>query len=91
MVNYTWKVPNEPEYAIRNTKPKHNITFNNADNVEIGTIDFKGSSLKFEGNAEESAIVFMNWVNKIFQARLKQEYDRGYKDGKDFTQNKTSG
>ena len=82
MTKYTWKLPNEPKYEIIYPKPNHNIKFNNADNVEVGTMDFNGGSLKFEGNAEESAIVFMNWINKIFQERLKEEYDRGYEDGK---------
>jgi hypothetical protein len=32
--------------------------------------------------ADLSAITFMDYVSKKFMARLKDEYDRGFKDGK---------
>lgn len=63
-------------------KSNHNITFTNADGHQVGTLDFNGPGLAFEGNAELSAIVFMDWVGKIFKARLEEEYARGLKDGK---------
>ena len=63
-------------------KPNHNITFNNAEGFEVGTLDFNGPGLSFEGVADESAIVFMDWISKVFQQRLKDEYDRGFADGK---------
>ena len=63
-------------------KPNHNITFHNAEGHEVGTLDFNGPGLSFEGVADESAIVFMDWISKIFQQRLKDEYDRGFTDGK---------
>jgi len=63
-------------------KPNHNITFHNAEGYEVGTMDFNGPGLSFEGVADESAIVFMNWISKVFQQRLKDEYDKGFKDGK---------
>jgi hypothetical protein len=63
-------------------KPNHNITFHNAEGHEVGSLDFNGPGLAFEGVAEMSAIVFMDWVSKKFQARLQEEYDKGYKDGK---------
>jgi hypothetical protein len=73
--------------------PKKNsrITFNNADGVEIGAMDFNGAHLAFEGNADESAIVFMDAIGTVFQYRLQLEYNKGYKAGKDFTQKKSSG
>jgi predicted alpha/beta hydrolase len=63
-------------------KANHNITFHNAEGHEVGTLDFNGPGLAFEGVAEMSAIVFMDWVSKKFQARLQEEYDKGFKDGK---------
>jgi hypothetical protein len=63
-------------------KPNHNITFRNAEGYEVGTMDFNGPGLSFEGVANESAIVFMDWISKVFQQRLKDEYDKGYADGK---------
>jgi hypothetical protein len=74
--------PLKPVMSIGNLIPNHNITFHNADGYEVGTMDFNGPGLSFEGVADESAIVFMEWISKIFQERLKEEYDRGLKDGK---------
>jgi predicted alpha/beta hydrolase len=63
-------------------KSNHNITFTNAEGYEVGTMDFNGPGLSFEGVADESAIVFMDWVANIFKQRLQDEYDKGFKDGK---------
>jgi hypothetical protein len=73
--------------------PKHNskISFYNQNGDEVGAMDFNGAYLTFEGNADESAIVFMDCISTVFQYRLQLEYNKGYKAGKDFTQNKTSG
>jgi len=73
--------------------PKHNskISFYNQNGDEIGAMDFNGAYLTFEGNADESAIVFMDSISTVFQYRLKQEYDKGYKAGRDFTKKQTSG
>jgi len=64
--------------------PKHdcNIKFFNGDGDEIGVLDFNGPGLSFEGIADLSAITFMDCISKVFQSRLKEEYDRGYKEGK---------
>ena len=69
------------------TIPKQNysISFHRAgDNgfivEEVGRLDFNGPALVFEGNAEESAKVFIDWVAKSFEGRLKEEYQRGYED-----------
>ena len=69
-------------FTLRGPKQNHKITFHNAEGHEVGAMDFNGPGLSFEGVADESAIVFMDFVSKQFQARLIQEYDRGYKDGK---------
>jgi hypothetical protein len=73
--------------------PKHNskISFYNKNGDEIGVMDFADNYLSFEGNAEESAIEFMEHLSTVFQYRLQLEYNKGYKAGKDFTQKKTSG
>ena len=63
-------------------KPNHNITFTNAEGHEVGTMDFNGPGLVFEGIAEESAIVFIDWMAKTFVGRMKEEYDKGFADGK---------
>ena len=63
-------------------KPNYNIKFFNAENEEVGTLDFNGPGLTFEGIAEESAIVFINWLANTFTGRLKEEYEKGFADGK---------
>jgi hypothetical protein len=64
--------------------PKHNskISFYNENGDEVGMMDFNGAYLSFEGNADESAIVFMDCISTVFQYRLHQEYNKGYKAGK---------
>ena len=63
-------------------KPDYNICFNNSvpdeqgnmKQVQIGKIDFNGAMLKFEGNADQSAVVFMDSLATTFQGRLKAEH-----------------
>lgn len=73
----------ESSFAL--AKPNYNITFHKAnDNSlmshEIGRLDFNGPAMKFEGDFEESAKVFFNWIATAFAERLKEEYQRGYTD-----------
>ncbi len=63
-------------------KTAYTIRLMNQDGEEVGVLDFNGPGLAFEGNAELSAIVFMDWVGKAFKQRLDAEYARGLKDGK---------
>jgi hypothetical protein len=58
------------------------IHFINQDGDEIGVLDFTSSCLAFEGNAEQSAIAFMQQVGNQYQHRLRQEYSKGYRAGK---------
>ena len=64
--------------------PKHNskISFYNQDGDEIGVMDFNGPYMTCEGNADESAIVFMDAISTVFQYRLQLEYNKGYKAGR---------
>jgi hypothetical protein len=71
--------------TIEFPKQNYNITFHRAgDNgfvaQEIGRLDFNGPTMKFDGDLEESAKVFFEWVAKAFEGRLKEEYRRGYED-----------
>lgn len=63
-------------------KPNYTIKFLNAENEEVGTLDFNGPGLTFEGNAEQGAIVFIDWMAKKFKERLDAEYQRGFNEGK---------
>jgi hypothetical protein len=69
-------------FSLTSPKPNYNITLHNANGEEVGVLDFNGPGLAFEGNAEESAIVFMTWVGKMFSKRLDEEYKRGKADGR---------
>ena len=62
--------------SLKDLKPNYTIKFINADNEELGTLDFNGQGLAFEGNAELSAIVFMDYVSKVFMGRLKDERNK---------------
>jgi len=63
-------------------KPNYTLIFHNEDNMQIGRFDFNGDGLEFEGNATESAIVFINWIAEAFKGRLEAEYQRGFEEGK---------
>jgi hypothetical protein len=83
-------VPNKL-LSVGTIKPNYNMMFHNADGEQVGTLDFNGSGLAFEGNAELSAIVFIDWLAKMFDQRLKDEFDKGFAAGKDFTNKTTTG
>ena len=74
----------EGQLAVANFKQNYNITFHrvvegrNAD--VVGKFDFNGPQLVFEGDAEESAKVFVDWVGTSFKSRLIEEYKRGFED-----------
>ena len=76
----------QQEYTFRGKQeqPKQNYTliFHNEDNMQIGKFDFNGDGLEFEGNATESAILFINWIAEAFKGRLEAEYQRGFEEGK---------
>ena len=62
---------------IAKQKPDYNITFQNTvdgKQVQVGKIDFNGGVMKFEGNAEESAVKFMDHLAGNFNRRLKAEH-----------------
>jgi hypothetical protein len=73
--------------------PKHTsmMSFYNQEGNEVGVLDFSGAHLTFEGNTNASAIEFMDAISTVFQYRLMLEYNKGYKAGRDFTKNQTSG
>ena len=80
-------VPEGQHLSIGNIKPNYNITFhNNLDTggtgKMVGRLDFNGPEMIFEGDAEESAKVFIDWIARAFKGRLEEEYNRGYSDAK---------
>ena len=64
-------------YTLGVAKPDYNITFQHVidgKQVQIGKLDFNGAALKFEGNAEESAVKFIDHLADKFQGRLRDEH-----------------
>lgn len=73
-------------YTLSDIKPNHKFIFHppgvGHTGPAIGSLDFNGPEMKFEGNADESAKVFFEYVAKYFHERLREEYQRGYNDAK---------
>lgn len=67
------------ELAKVNFKPNYSVTFNK-DGVQIGELDFNGPGMSFNGQAEESARLFFDWVAVYFAQRLSDERQKG-RDG----------
>ena len=58
-------------------KPDYNITFQNTvegKQVQVGKLDFNGAMLKFEGNADQSAMLFIYSLTTTFRKRLDAEH-----------------
>jgi hypothetical protein len=68
---------------IRPMKPDYSMKFHNPDGEFIGKLDFNGWVMTFDGNAEESAIVFFHHVSQMFSKRLDEEYQRGLTERKE--------
>jgi hypothetical protein len=49
----------------------YNITFHQ-DDKEIGKLDFNGPEMKFEGDMEESAKVFFDFMAQMWPERVKE-------------------
>lgn len=45
--------------------------------VRVGTLDFSGDSVVFEGDFDESAKVFLETVSLQFYKRLEEEFEKG--------------
>jgi len=53
-------------------KPNYNVSFHN-DWKMVGQLDFNGDVMTFEGDADESAKVFIDFIAMRFEQRLKEE------------------
>lgn len=60
------------QLQVANFKPNYNLTFHR-DGKEVGKFDFNGPEMIFEGDAAESAKVFIDWIARSFHGRLEQE------------------
>jgi hypothetical protein len=44
-------------------KPNHSVTFSK-DGKDVGTLDFNSGTMKFTGNADESAKIFIRYLKE---------------------------
>lgn len=60
----------------------HYISFKNKENKEVGKLDFNGDKLVFEGDVEESAKKFMDYLLMVFENKIDkmtmEAYHRGW-------------
>jgi len=75
-------VPADKPLSFAKPKPNYNITFhNNRDTgglgTQVGRMDFNGPEMVFEGDAAESAKVFIDWIAHAFKGRLEEEREAG--------------
>jgi hypothetical protein len=59
-------------------KQNYNLTFHNNTGTnglgkQVGRMDFNGPEMIFEGDAAESAKVFIDWIATAFKGRLEEE------------------
>ena len=54
-------------------KQNHNIVFHGPNGKEVGRFDFNGEQMKFDGQADVSAGVFIEWARKSFHARVLED------------------
>lgn len=64
-------------------EPNHTITLFNKDNKEVGKLDFNGDKLKFEGDVEESAQVFINFLLNVFNQKIEKIKEEAWRNGYD--------
>lgn len=56
---------------ITNSVPtNHNIVFHGPSGKEVGRFDFNGDEMKFDGQADVSAMIFVEWARKTFNDRV---------------------
>jgi hypothetical protein len=74
------------QLQIANIKPNYNLTFHNnyegGTGKQVGKFDFNGPEMIFEGDAAESAKVFVDFVARSFHGRLKEERDAGREEAR---------
>jgi hypothetical protein len=56
-----------------NSAMSHNIVFHGPNGKEVGRFDFSGGELRFDGSADISAQVFIEWASRAYRDRLINE------------------
>lgn len=71
------RMPEGVSATLAPPKPRATLDFFREGHKWVGTLDFNGAEMKFEGNAEESAKVFFDYVARQFAFRLQAEFEAG--------------
>ena len=58
---------------IGSMKQNYNVVFHGPNGKEIGRFDFSEGELKFDGAADTSAKVFIEWASRSYRDRLTDE------------------
>jgi len=57
--------------------PSKSLTFHNADNIEVGRLEFEGTQLKFTGNADEASVLLFEFIKNFFELYINKEINSG--------------
>jgi hypothetical protein len=64
-------------------EPNYTVRFCNKEHKEVGNFDFNEDKLKFEGDMEESAKIFMNYLLYVFNQRIEEIKSEAIKEYKE--------
>ena len=76
---YTYTMTNTASQKLNsiqmsnNSAMSHNIVFHGPNGKEVGRFDFSGNELRFDGAADISAQVFIEWASRTYRERLINE------------------
>jgi hypothetical protein len=76
-----WDKVNCTDNALTLFEPNHTIALFNKVHKEVGKLDFNGDKLKFEGDVEESAKIFFDFLLSSFNQRIEEIREESYKEG----------
>lgn len=65
----------EKASKVLNLTPNYAVQFFRDDLLK-GTIDFNGSKISFEGDADDSAAIFVQTLSEKWEQRMKAERER---------------
>lgn len=66
-----------------NANQLHYISFLNMENKEIGKLNFDSDKLVFEGDVEQSAKYFMDYLLNAFNQKIEKIKEDAFSDGYD--------
>ncbi len=72
-ISYAYTDDTNPSFVNNfNIEPNYTLVFNGPDYKELGKFDFNGDKLKFEGEVEPSAEVFIKFLLNSFNKRVDE-------------------